>query len=386
MVLLGGKGFPQFCGREKCPREDRNRNSQQSSDNNDTQTSSSVVTDATTMISNLHENIEEVDTIVEVPSATRTPPSLITSTPASVDQQQQPAQQSRGQHIIIKKPLWNIEEEIELVNYVCDNYKLFSKNRKLFWREFSKDCGQILHYPKSIYSCKSQFYALVAHHQNDDLYNAIERYLDLKEGLFFSKNLPNPSIHDETSSFSSQQKFLQPAAAAGSSNKPLANVLSPKTPRELTQSTSSQVVVLTKASLETNIVTGPDPREISSSVSPQHNIRSEGDDRLSGTTSPIINTYSSNPESVVDILPANISQTAVSIYDNHASSLTIGSSTSCNDFAYYMENIRQQIFAAQDYLNREKSRAGEQIDPLNEVHHLFIQLENRLQKMMVKEL
>ncbi|CAG8688915.1 16472_t:CDS:2, partial [Funneliformis mosseae] len=366
MVLRGERGcFPQFCGRGKSPINDRNRNSQQTSENNDPQTSSSVVTDTTT-INNLRE---EVDIIVEEPSvAPPTPSSLTSTTPASVDQQHQPAQQSRR---IIIKPLWDIEDEIELVNYVCDNYELLSNNRKLFWREFSKECRQILLYPKSIYSCKSKFYALVAHHQNVDLYDAIERYLDLKE---------------ETSSFSFQKKSLRPAAVAASSNKPPANILLPKASGELTRSTSSQAVVLAKTSLETNKVADPNPREISLSVSPQHNISSEDDDRRSGTTSPTNNSYPPIQESVFDILPADISQSAVSNYDNHAASLTTVPSTSYNDFTFYIENIRQQIFAAQDYLIREKSRAEDRIDSFNQVHHLFIQLENQLQKMMMKEL
>ena len=174
------------------------------------------------------------------------------------------------------------------------------------------------------------------------------------------------SVHEETAS---------PSTLANSSNETQAFPLS-KAPHDETRSISSQVVILAKSSMETK-----DPREIPNSL-PRNtsNIRSKYDGRVSGTTSPI-DDPSSTPRNAILIVPRNTSPTAVAFCDYNTSSLTSNSSSPCNDFSSFIENIRQQIVAAQDYLNREKSRAEDHINSLDSVLHLFAQLEDQLQRM-----
>ncbi|RIA89608.1 hypothetical protein C1645_771876, partial [Glomus cerebriforme] len=349
MVLRGGRGrFPQFRGRGRRPRYGRDTQHDMSfDDNNDYQIDNYSGSSGTNAImrgiNDLHlGNVVDKTDINEDPSPT---PSISSPAPA--------VQPPKAQRHRTKRPGWTIEEEVKLINYVCNNYELLSNNKKLFWREFGKNSEQTLHYPRSADSCKTKFHSLIArYHQNVDFFDAVERYLDLEEGLVSPRRVPllkrvSRSIEEE------QESLSTTSARSAKHDIPLLKI---------PQSTSSQAVVLDQDSREMSILL---PRDTSNAKS--------DDGHVSGTTSPINNPSSLILESAVAIVPKN----AVS----SCNYTTSDSSRPYNDFPSFIKSIRQQIVVAQDYLNREKSRAEDHINSLDSVLYLFTQLEDQLQRM-----
>src|SRR5436189_1878206 len=113
-MIRGGRGrFSQFRGRGLRFRNDRDTQQRDMSLDGQTNYSSSSGANAITRgINDLHLG----NVVDEKPSLTSSPAPVV---------QQQPSQAQRRR---TKQPGWTIEEEVKLVNYVCNNYELLSNN------------------------------------------------------------------------------------------------------------------------------------------------------------------------------------------------------------------------------------------------------------------